>query len=235
MRGWRASAVPGRWRANSYRPAAGLGERTSRRLRPPLDAEDRDVVERAVGLAPGFDRLKQALHAGLDRGTAELGDAGCHRIVAVGVSVLVHRLGHAVRVEKQPVARRELQRLLLVLDIGHEGDWKALGGMEFDVTAPGGEPDEGRMAARTVVEAAGGQMEHAVEEREVKPRKIVGLKEPVELRGDFGGPGDRNPTVRSLPDEQRLIGDLRRQEAAHRHRHQRPTHPIPRSRPCSGP
>ena len=76
------------------------------------------------------------------------------------------------------------------------------------------------MAAGAVVEAAGGQVEHAVEQREVEAGELVGLEETVELRGHLGGPDDGNPAVRSLPYEERLVGDLRRQESAHRHRHQ---------------
>ena len=82
------------------------------------------------------------------------------------------------------------------------------------------------MTARDIVEPPRRQVQHAVEYREVEPRKLIGLKEPVELRGHFGRPDDGDPAIRPLPHEQRLIGDLRRKKPAHGHCHQRGGHSV---------
>ena len=77
------------------------------------------------------------------------------------------------------------------------------------------------MPAGDVVELSGRQVEHSVEHREVEPGELVGLEQPVELGGNLGGCGHRDPAVGSLPNQDRGIRHLGNQEATHGHRHQR--------------
>ena len=92
--------------------------------------------------------------------------------------------------------------------------------------AGGRHPHQRRMPSRHVVKPAGRQVQHAVDDREIKPRKLVGLEELVELRGHLGRRGNYDLAVRSLPHEDRLVGDLVGEKPPHRHRHQRRGHPV---------